>query len=81
MGIQFSFTREDLSKFYEEACARNPLLFRMETELKIINWSAEEIRTAQLLAALQSNASLTDALKSSEQANQQMAMSSKNGRL
>lgn len=50
--------REDLRVDYARLLIQNPLLGRMEGEMKIINWSDEEIRTAQLLIACASNASL-----------------------
>lgn len=57
--MKFQFTREELPALYEEALEQNDLLNRMLQDLTITGWSKEEILTAQLLAALSSNASLT----------------------
>lgn len=51
---------------YAEILAQNPLLGRIEGSLRTLGWSAEEIRTYQLLAACKSNASLTQRLKELE---------------
>ena len=63
---EFTCSREDIPRLYVEAVAMNPLLGRVEQELKSANWTDEEIRTLQLLAACKSNASLTKRLQEVE---------------
>jgi hypothetical protein len=62
----FNCSREDLPRLYSEITRQNPLLGRIERELRLIGWTEEEIRTIQLLAACKSNASLTEYAKSIE---------------
>lgn len=63
---QLTFTREELGLLYRDLVFQNPLLERVEKQLRIIGWTEEEIRTAQLLLACRSNASLTEYAKSIE---------------
>lgn len=60
--LQISTKREELTSRYAEILSQNPLLQRVESQLKIINWTDEEIRTLQLLLACASNASLQQRL-------------------
>ncbi len=55
-AIQVSCSREELAIKYAACIAANPLLSRIEGEAKAIGWTDEEIRTYQLLTAVQSNA-------------------------
>jgi len=65
-ALQIQCTRQDLPVRYAEILAQNPLLGRIEGECKTVNWSDEEIRTIQLLAACASNASLSRRVKELE---------------
>jgi hypothetical protein len=56
--MQFSFTKETLPQAYAEAVVNNPLLARIEATGRELGWTDLEIRTAQLLVAVESNASL-----------------------
>ena len=51
-------TREDLQFRYAKLVRNNPLLARIEGQCKTISWTDEEIRTFQLIVAVESNASL-----------------------
>jgi hypothetical protein len=64
---QVQVTREELPIGYAELLNRNPLLGRMEGECKLIHWTDLEIRTAQLIVAVASNASLQQRLLELEQ--------------
>lgn len=50
--------RHELAGRYAACVAANPLLARVEGACRSDGWSAEEIRTMQLLVAVASNASL-----------------------
>lgn len=63
---QLSVTREDLPKAYAEAIVNNPLLGRIEGSCRSIGWTDQEIRTLQLLAAVNSNASISERLRELE---------------
>jgi hypothetical protein len=65
-SLKVQCTRQDLPVRYVELLAQNPLLARIEGECRTVNWSDEEIRTIQLLAACASNASLTQRVKELE---------------
>lgn len=57
--VQAEFTRETLPGQYVDLLLRNPLLARIEATLRSMGgWTDEQIRTAQLLTAVTSNASL-----------------------
>ena len=64
---QISLPREKLPTAYAECLKNNPLLGRIEGAAKTIQWSDLEIRTLQLLTAVQSNASLQQRLRELEQ--------------
>lgn len=64
--IQIQATRQDLPVLYAEVLSQNPLLARMEGQCLTVNWTDQEIRTLQLLAACASNASLTARVKELE---------------
>lgn len=55
---EFSASQGDLPGMYQEVLRENPLLRRIETQLKLLAWTEEQIRTFQLLVACQSNATL-----------------------
>lgn len=64
--IQVEASREQLPFLYDDLLAQNPLLGRIEGQCRTVNWTNDEIRTLQLLAACRSNASLTKRLKELE---------------
>lgn len=63
---EVTFTRERLAHDYADCLNQNPLLARIEGQLISLGWSASEIRTAQMLTACHSNASLTQRLRELE---------------
>lgn len=54
--------KEELPGMYRELALKNPLLARIEGTCRSLGWSDAEIRTAQLVAVVSSNASLQAAL-------------------
>lgn len=64
--IQLTFTKEELPMRYLEIKLQNPMLERMEKDLKLSGFTDEEIRTMQLLIACASNASLQQRIKEME---------------
>lgn len=61
-----TFTRDSLAHHYADALNQNPLLARIEGQLRSLGWSDSEIRTVQMLTACRSNASLTQRLRELE---------------
>jgi len=64
---QVQVTREELPIRYADLLHKNPLLGRIEGGMKVIGWTDLEIRTAQLLTAVASNASLQQRLRELEE--------------
>lgn len=58
MALQLSVDRDQLTPVYIDLCVKNPLLARLEGQVKSYGWTDLEIRTLQLIAACNSNASL-----------------------
>lgn len=63
---QVQVTREELPLAYVDLLRKNPLLGRIEGSARTIGWSDLEIRTMQLLTAVNSNASLQQRLRELE---------------
>ena len=64
---QVQTTREELPLRYQQLLIDNPLLGRIEGSCRTIAWTDLEIRTIQLITAVQSNASLQARLRELEQ--------------
>jgi hypothetical protein len=77
--VQVELTREGLAAQFRAVLddPANNLLVRVERELKAIGWTDEEIRTAQLLIALRSNASLKAHAEQLERSSMRMVAASK----
>lgn len=58
MPFKIEFKREELKIEYAKAKLNNDLLARVEATFENLGWTAEEIRTAQLLLVVESNASI-----------------------
>jgi hypothetical protein len=63
---QVQVTREALPFQYADLLGKNPLLARIEGSCKAIHWTDLEVRTAQLITAVASNASLQARLQELE---------------
>lgn len=66
--VQVQCDQAELPARYAECVQKNPLLARIEGTCKTIGWTEVEIRTIQLLTAVQSNASLQARITDLEQA-------------
>lgn len=77
---QVELTREGLAAQYREVLSHpdNGLLGRMEGALRDNKWTEEEIRTAQLLTSMRSNASLLARVRELETAVAQMTATTRN---
>lgn len=64
---QLTFNRDDLPGQYQQLVLQNPdVIGGIERAMKNCQWTDEEIRTAQLLVACSSNASLKRQLEEME---------------
>lgn len=66
--IHAECSRDNLPFIYVDIINKNPCLGRIEGACRTVNWTDLEIRTAQLQAAVNSNASLMARLKEYEAA-------------
>ncbi len=65
-GTKFDLKGDELRGEYLELILKNPVLAKIEAEALTLRWTEEQIRTAQLIAAVRSNASLQQRLQEIE---------------
>jgi hypothetical protein len=72
--IQVKANKDELEPQYKQSLEANPLLARIEVQCKAVGWTDFEIRTFQLLTAVQSNASMSQRIQELEATIQKMVL-------